>query len=152
MGEIAFILDSLRSNRPLRVASKSSSSSSPLKVKKSVKFRDAHSAKLGQSANEDDDSDEEDEKEQQKDALATTTTMSADAEKRVINYQIEKNKGLTPKRNKMYRNPRVRNRVKAHKALVKRKSMAPGVRPQEKRYAGESTGIRSHVVRAVKIK
>jgi U3 small nucleolar RNA-associated protein 3 len=27
-----------------------------------------------------------------------------------IIYQIEKNKGLTPKRSKLYRNPRVRHR------------------------------------------
>ena len=73
-------------------------------------------------------------------------------DKRAINYQIEKNKGLTPRRNKMYRNPRVRNRIKAHKAIVKRKSIVPKVRPQEKRYSGEATGIRMSVVRGVKIK
>ena len=72
--------------------------------------------------------------------------------KRAIGYDIAKNKGLTPKRNKMYRNPRVRNRIKSRKAQIKHKSIVPKVRPQEKRYAGEATGIRMGVVRAVKIK
>lgn len=72
--------------------------------------------------------------------------------KRAINYQIEKNKGLTPKRDRMYRNPRVRNRFKARRAQIKHKSIVPKVRTQEKRYSGESTGIRTGVLRGVKIK
>jgi U3 small nucleolar RNA-associated protein 3 len=97
---------------------------------------------------EDDTESEMDEEEIQK-AVAESTEEKVD--KRAINYQIEKNKGLTPRRNKMYRNPRVRNRVKAHRAIVKRKSIVP-VRTQEKRYSGEATGIRMSVVRGVKIK
>lgn len=72
--------------------------------------------------------------------------------KRAINIQIEKNKGLTPKRNKLYKNPRVKHRQKYRKALVKRKSIVPSVRTEVKRYSGESTGIRSNVIRAVKLK
>ena len=97
---------------------------------------------------EDDTESEMDEEEIQK-AVAESTEGKVD--KRAINYQISKNKGLTPRRNKMYRNPRVRNRVKAHKAIVKRKSIVP-VRTQDKRYTGEATGIRMSVVRGVKIK
>lgn len=72
--------------------------------------------------------------------------------KRPINYQIEKNKGLTPKRNKLYRNPRVRHREKYRKALIKRKSIVPKVRTEMKRYSGETTGIRTNVVRGTKLK
>ena len=35
--------------------------------------------------------------------------------------QIEKNKGLTPKRKKENRNPRVKNRLKYRKAKIRRK-------------------------------
>ncbi len=122
------------------------------RAKKSVKFRDSiRNTKLPfDDDNEDETGDEEgptgglDMEEQEGDESAPN--------KRAINYQIEKNKGLTPKRNKMYRNPRVRNRVKARKATIKRKSIVPNVRPQEKRYGGEMTGIRTNIVRAVKIK
>ena len=72
--------------------------------------------------------------------------------KRPINYQIEKNKGLTPKRNKLYRNPRVRHREKYRRALIKRKSIIPKVRTETKRYSGETTGIRSNVVKGTKIR
>lgn len=72
--------------------------------------------------------------------------------KRAINYEMEKNKGLTPKRNKLYRNPRVRHREKFRKALIKRKSIVPKVRHEDKRYSGEATGIRKTVIRSVKIK
>jgi U3 small nucleolar RNA-associated protein 3 len=73
-------------------------------------------------------------------------------DKRPINYQIEKNKGLTPKRNKLFRNPRVRHREKYRKALIKRKSIVPKVRTEMKRYTGEATGIRSNVVKGIKLK
>lgn len=48
---------------------------------------------------------------------ATTVTD----EKRGINYQISKNKGLTPRRKKELRNPRVKNRMKYRKAKIRRK-------------------------------
>lgn len=42
--------------------------------------------------------------------------------KRAITYQISRNKGLTPKRKKEQRNPRVKHRKKFHKAVIKRRS------------------------------
>lgn len=48
------------------------------------------------------------------------STTIAD-EKRGITYQISKNKGLTPRRKKELRNPRVKNRMKYRKAKIRRK-------------------------------
>lgn len=42
-------------------------------------------------------------------------------EKRAITYEMAKNKGLTPKRRKELRNPRVKNRKKYEKARIRRK-------------------------------
>ena len=42
-------------------------------------------------------------------------------EKRAITYEMAKNKGLTPKRKKELRNPRVKNRRKYEKAKIRRK-------------------------------
>ncbi len=72
--------------------------------------------------------------------------------KRRITYQIEKNKGLTAKRKKEYRNPRVHHRNKYARALVKRKSRVPTARTEEERYGGEPTGIRAGIKRGIKLK
>ncbi|KAH7956493.1 hypothetical protein HPB52_010116 [Rhipicephalus sanguineus] len=42
-------------------------------------------------------------------------------DRRGITYQIAKNKGLTAKRKKEYRNPRVRHKMKYRKAKISRK-------------------------------
>jgi len=63
-----------------------------------------------------------------------------------------KNKGLTPKRKKEYRNPRVRHRNKYEKALSKRKSRVPTARTEQKNYKGEPTGIRAGLKRGIKLK
>lgn len=147
--ELNLILKSLESGQALSFRKKATSEQQ--KSKKSVRFREAAAAAAAKKKSmefddglEDDGGENEEEEEGEKGA-----TTSA---KRAINYEIEKNKGLTPKRPKSYRNPRVRNRLKARKAHIKHKSIVPKLRSQDKRYSGEATGIRTSVVRAVKFK
>lgn len=73
-------------------------------------------------------------------------------EKRRITYEMQKNKGLTVKRKKENRNPRVRHRNKYARALIKRKSRVPERRTEEERYVGEPTGIRAGIKRGIKLK
>ncbi|KAI7795069.1 something about silencing protein 10 [Triplophysa rosa] len=72
--------------------------------------------------------------------------------KRGITYQMSKNKGLTPKRNKLNRNPRVKHREKFRRAKIRRKGQVVEVRREETRYSGEMSGIRAGVKRSVKLK
>ncbi|XP_065842304.1 something about silencing protein 10-like isoform X2 [Oscarella lobularis] len=74
-----------------------------------------------------------------------------DVNRRGINYQISKNKGLTPHRKKEQRNPRVKHRRKYSKALIRRKGQVRPVTSAQLYYGGEQTGIRSHVTKSVKI-
>lgn len=71
--------------------------------------------------------------------------------KRLINYDIMKNKGLTPKRKKEDRNPRVKRRNKYEKSMIKLKSFKKVVQSNDKPYAGEQTGIKKHLARSVKL-
>jgi len=73
-------------------------------------------------------------------------------EKRGITYAIAKNKGLTPRRKKEQRNPRVKHREKYRKAKIRRKGQVRTVRTEMQRYGGEATGIKSHVTKSVKLK
>ena len=84
---------------------------------------------------ENDDEDEDEEEEQ----------------RRSINYQIAKNKGLTPKRSKAQRNPRVKHRQKFEKAKVKRKGQVREVRKETKKYGGEMFGINARVKKGIKL-
>ncbi|XP_060073510.1 something about silencing protein 10-like [Ylistrum balloti] len=72
--------------------------------------------------------------------------------KRAITYQIAKNKGLTPKRKKEQRNPRVKNKLKFRKAKIRRKGQVREVKTEMSRYAGEISGIRAGVKRGIKMK
>lgn len=73
--------------------------------------------------------------------------------KRAITYQIEKNKGLTPKRKKEVRNPRVKKRKKFAEKQKKLGSVRQLYRGGEQQggYAGEATGIKTRLVKSVKL-
>lgn len=73
--------------------------------------------------------------------------------KRAINYQILKNKGLTPKRKKDNRNARVKKRKKYEQAKKKLRSVrAVYSGGQSGTYEGEKTGIKKNLIRSVKFK
>ncbi|KAJ5975479.1 hypothetical protein N7481_009186 [Penicillium waksmanii] len=73
--------------------------------------------------------------------------------KRAITYQIEKNKGLTPKRSKDSRNPRVKKRKKFEEKKKKLGSIKQIYKGGESRggYGGELTGIKKNLVKSVKL-
>ncbi|EFR01529.1 Sas10/Utp3 family protein [Nannizzia gypsea CBS 118893] len=73
--------------------------------------------------------------------------------KRAITYAIEKNKGLTPKRNKDVRNPRVKKRKKFEAKKKKLGSIKQIYKGGEGRggYGGELTGIKKNLVKSVKL-
>ncbi|KAJ5180621.1 hypothetical protein N7492_003831 [Penicillium capsulatum] len=73
--------------------------------------------------------------------------------KRAITYQIEKNKGLTPKRSKDARNPRVKKRKKYDEKKKKLGSIRQIYKGGEGRggYGGELTGIKKNLVKSVKL-
>ncbi|XP_061688288.1 something about silencing protein 10 [Syngnathoides biaculeatus] len=72
--------------------------------------------------------------------------------KRGITYQMAKNRGLTPKRKKIDRNPRVKHREKFRRAKIRRKGQVREVRREETRYSGELSGIRAGVKKSIKLK
>lgn len=72
--------------------------------------------------------------------------------KRAITYQIAKNKGLTPRRKKIDRNPRVKHREKFRRAKIRRKGQVREVRREDQRYSGELSGIRAGVKKSIKLK
>jgi len=72
--------------------------------------------------------------------------------KRKITYEMEKNKGLTRKRRKELRNPRVKHKMKFKKAKIKHKGQVREVMTEMQRYGGERTGITANLARSVKLK
>ncbi|CAG2115041.1 unnamed protein product [Medioppia subpectinata] len=75
-----------------------------------------------------------------------------EAAKRGITYEMAKNKGLTPKRKKELKNPRVKHRMKYRKAQIRRKGQVREPRKELQRYGGEMSGIKSGVVKSVRFK
>ncbi|NXQ10072.1 SAS10 protein, partial [Peucedramus taeniatus] len=74
------------------------------------------------------------------------------SKKRGVTYQMMKNKGLTPKRRKIDRNPRVKHREKFRRAKIRRKGQVREVQRELHRYAGELSGIRAGVKKSRKLK
>ena len=91
-------------------------------------------------------------------ANAAGREMQADevlraGDKRGITYVIEKNKGLTPRRKKEVRNPRVKKRKKFDEKQKKLGSIRQVYRGGEGRggYGGELTGIKANMVKSTKL-
>ncbi|SCU92068.1 LADA_0F14092g1_1 [Lachancea dasiensis] len=85
--------------------------------------------------------------------LAELAGGDDDNTKRAVNYQIMKNKGLTPHRRKDNRNSRVKKRKKFDKAQKKLKSIrAVYSGGQTGSYEGEKTGIKKNLTRSVRFK
>lgn len=61
--------------------------------------------------------------------------------KRAITYQIAKNRGLTPRRKKIDRNPRVKHREKFRKAKIRRRGQVREVRREEQRYTDRKSVV-----------
>ena len=72
-------------------------------------------------------------------------------EKRAVTYKMAKNKGLMPKRSKLQRNPRLKNRMKFEKATKKRKGAVRPIRDQQRKYSGEAFGVNARVKKGVKL-
>jgi U3 small nucleolar RNA-associated protein 3 len=79
-------------------------------------------------------------------------TIDASA-KRAITYEISANKGLMPRRKKEVRNPRVKKRMKYDQKMKKLGSVRQVYKGGEGRggYAGELTGIKTNVIKSVKL-
>ncbi|QDZ21457.1 Sas10 domain-containing protein [Chloropicon primus] len=72
--------------------------------------------------------------------------------KRLINNEILKNRGLTPRRPKEMKNPRKKHRIKFQRALVRRRGQVPGEREtRADAYGGEATGIKTRITKSVKL-
>jgi len=89
-------------------------------------------------------------------SIGTTTNDGAEydeegEEKRAVTYKMAKNKGLMPKRSKLQRNPRLKNRMKFEKATKKRKGAVRPIRDQQSKYSGEAFGVNARVKKGVKL-
>ncbi|KAI9477948.1 MAG: Sas10 C-terminal domain-containing protein [Benjaminiella poitrasii] len=74
-----------------------------------------------------------------------------EGEKRLATYKILKNKGLTPRRKKENRNARVKHRNKYTQKMKRLSSTRAVVKPQSSGYAGEMSGVKTNVIKSVKL-
>ncbi|XP_059141619.1 something about silencing protein 10-like [Physella acuta] len=70
-------------------------------------------------------------------------------ENRPITYEIEKNK---PKKKSAPNNPRVKHREKFRKAKIRRRGKIREYKPEINKYQGEASGIRTGIIRSIKLK
>lgn len=95
---------------------------------------------------------DEDEEEEEGEGEEVDENGGYEGGKRMITYEMSKNKGLIRSRRKELKNPRVKHKMKFKKAVVKRKSVVREVQRETTRYGGETTGITKSLSRGTKIK
>ena len=85
--------------------------------------------------------------------IAEENEESLDISKRPANWQILKNKGLTPYRKKENRNPRVKRRNRYESAMKKLNTVKKSAvdRSKMSSYGGEVTGIKTHLSRSTRL-
>lgn len=88
---------------------------------------------------------------EEQETLEDPVTEEDPNQKRGVTYQMIKNKGLTPRRKKIDRNPRVKHREKFRRAKIRRKGQVREVRREIHRYGGELSGIRAGVKKSRKL-
>lgn len=71
--------------------------------------------------------------------------------RRPINMAMMKNRGLTPYKKKVYRNPRVKHKLKYQKAMSKRRRNVREVQSETHRYSGETSGIKTSTIKSVRL-
>ncbi|KAG0745088.1 hypothetical protein G6F57_001395 [Rhizopus arrhizus] len=74
-----------------------------------------------------------------------------EGQKRLASQKILKNRGLTPHRKKENRNARVKNRMKYDKKMKKLSSTRAVYKPLSSNYGGEMSGVKTNVVKSVKL-
>ncbi|KAK3357609.1 Sas10 C-terminal domain-containing protein [Lasiosphaeria hispida] len=86
------------------------------------------------------------------DRVVESTQVGADG-KRQITYQIQKNKGLAPRRKKEVRNPRVKKRMKYEEKQKKLRTVKATYKGGEGKggYQGELSGIKTNLVKSTKL-
>lgn len=84
--------------------------------------------------------------------VVEATSLGPDG-KRQITYQIQKNKGLAPRRKKEVRNPRVKKRMMYEDKQKKLKTIKAVYKGGEGKggYQGEMSGIKTGLVKSVKL-
>lgn len=91
------------------------------------------------------------ESEEEKDAEGMDVEEIDPNSKRQITRQIAKNKGLTATKRRELRNPRVKNKNKFRKAVIRRKGAVREVRSKVELYGGEVSGVKTHIKRSIKL-